>query len=121
MPARKETDPFVLFAVLASIVLALAWLTARFAVGLGSTASYLLGINAATALLYLYDKAVAGGRYLRVPEAVLHGAALAGGTPAAFAAQLLLSHKTRKGSFQTVFRLIAAFQACVLVLWLLGR
>ncbi len=119
---RKETDPFVLFSVLAFIVLALVWLAARFGVGLGRVTSYLAGINVATALLYVYDKAVAGeGRYLRVPETVLHGVALAGGTPTAFAAQLLLSHKTRKGSFQTVFRLIAAFQACVLVIWLLGK
>jgi len=121
MSGKNDTNPFLLFSVLAFIVLVPVWLTSRFAVGLGGAASYFLGINVSMAALYLYDKTAAGGRYLRVPVPVLHGVALAGGTPAAFASQLLLSHKTRKGSFQTVFRLIAVFQACVLVIWLRAK
>jgi len=121
MSSRRDIDPFVLFSVLALVPLLAVGLVARFAVGLGMFTSYLLGVNAATALLYVYDKATAGGRYVRVPEPVLHGVALAGGTPAAFAAQWLLSHKTRKSSFRTVSRLIAGVQVLVLVIWLISR
>ncbi|MCO5211230.1 MAG: DUF1294 domain-containing protein [Caldilinea sp.] len=55
--------------------------------------SYLIGINVATFLLYGYDKRAAGGGGLRVPERVLHGAELLGGTPAGFAGQRVFAHK----------------------------
>jgi len=45
---------------------------------------YAVGANAATVLLYLYDKGAARTpRRQRVPELVLHALALAGGSPAA--------------------------------------
>lgn len=74
----------------------------------------LAGVNAATLLLYAYDKAVAGGRRTRVPENALQLCALLGGTPAAFAAQVLFRHKTSKASFRRVFWLIVLAQAALL-------
>ena len=98
------------------------WLLAVCALNARVLLGYMMGINTATLVLYVYDKAAAGGnRYLRVPEQILHGVTLAGGTPGAFTAQRLLSHKTRKSSFQTIFRMIAALQLCVMVLWFLLR
>ena len=83
--------------------------------------AYLIAINTATLALYGYDKAVAGSGGRRVPEIVLHGAELLGGTPAAFVAQRLLHHKSRKGSYQMRFWLIVAMQAAaVLVIWQIG-
>jgi uncharacterized membrane protein YsdA (DUF1294 family) len=80
--------------------------------------SYLVAINVATFVLYGYDKAAAGGGR-RVPEIVLHGAELLGGTPAAFVAQRLFHHKTQKTSFQVRFWIIVAVQAAVvLLIWL---
>jgi uncharacterized membrane protein YsdA (DUF1294 family) len=71
-------------------------------------------------LLYGYDKAAAG-RGRRVPELVLHGAELLGGTPAAFVAQQLFRHKTQKTSFQVRFWIIVAVQAVVVFLiWRAG-
>lgn len=118
--SKSYRSPYWLFSLLAvAIVLIIAlpliawlrwsWLWA-----------WLLGVNVATLLLYGYDKAAAGaGR--RVPEAVLHGVELLGGTPAAFVAQRLFHHKTRKGSYQARFWLIVAVQVVlVLAIWLLG-
>jgi len=70
----------------------------------------LAGINLATIVLYGYDKAVAGGTRRRVPENVLHLAAIAGGSPGALLAQVLFRHKTVKVSFRRVYWLIVAFQ-----------
>lgn len=67
------------------------------------------GVNAATVLLYLYDKdAARDERRQRVPELVLHVLALAGGSPAALLAQRTFRHKTRKASFRNVYWLIVA-------------
>ena len=79
--------------------------------------SYLLAINTTTLLAYTYDKRVAGGDRQRVPERVLHGLALLGGTPAAFAGQFFLRHKTRKGAFRGWFFAIVGVQLAALVAW----
>lgn len=71
----------------------------------------LAGVNVATLALYAYDKAVAGGRWRRVPERTLHLFALIGGTPAALLGQIWFRHKTVKRSFQAVFWLIVVAQA----------
>jgi uncharacterized membrane protein YsdA (DUF1294 family) len=62
-------------------------------------------------LLYGYDKrqAVAGGR--RIPELVLHAAALFGGSPGALLGQGLFRHKTYKRRFRVVFTAIVLLQA----------
>ncbi len=80
-------------------------------------AGLLGGVNAATFLLYGYDKIVAGRGRLRVPELVLHGLALAGGTPAAFLGQIFWRHKMAKGSFQIVFWMIVGVQLLALLGW----
>jgi uncharacterized membrane protein YsdA (DUF1294 family) len=98
---------------------ATAWLLAsRFNVGV--LVGYLVGVNLATFGAYFYDKSVAasGSALWRVPESALHLLALAGGTPAAFAGQRLLRHKTRKEGFRVWFWAIAAVQAAAIAAWL---
>lgn len=85
--------------------------------GLGGVLALFVGVNVATATLYGYDKAVAGGRRTRVPESVLHLLALLGGTPAAFASQQLFRHKTVKRSFQATFWAVAVLQLAALAFW----
>src|SRR5436190_14697220 len=70
----------------------------------------LVGVNLATLVLYGYDKAVAGGTWLRVPENVLHLLAFLGGSPAALLGRALFRHKTVKPSFRRMFWLIVALQ-----------
>ena len=95
-------------AVLVALLLGLA--------GLSALRALFVGVNVATMLCYGYDKHMArsGGR--RVPEAALHVMAAAGGTPGAFAGQMLFHHKTRDRRFRTVFFCIAAVQVLVLLL-----
>jgi uncharacterized membrane protein YsdA (DUF1294 family) len=71
----------------------------------------LAGVNVATAYLYAYDKAVAGGESRRVPESQLHLHALLGGSPAALLSQVLFRHKTAKAGFRAKTWLIFALQA----------
>jgi uncharacterized membrane protein YsdA (DUF1294 family) len=83
--------------------------------------SYLVAVNVATFALYGYDKTAAGKDARRVPEVVLHGLELLGGTPAAFVAQRVFHHKTQKSSFQLRFWIIVAVQvAIVILLWQTG-
>lgn len=93
----------------ASAALALWWL-----LQLDGLLSWLAGINLATAALYVYDKAIAGSRRVRVPERALLVLALVGGTPAAYASMRLVHHKTAKQGFQRRFWLIVAGQILVM-------
>ena len=80
-------------------------------VGLEPLYAGLISVNIVTLALYGYDKhqAIAGG--IRIPEVVLHLAALLGGSPGAVLAQGLFRHKTRKRSFRIVLIGIILLQA----------
>jgi uncharacterized membrane protein YsdA (DUF1294 family) len=82
--------------------------------GLAPAYAYLISINAMALLLYGHDKRQAIVDRMRVPEIVLHVAALLGGSPGAFLAQRLFRHKTRKLRFQAVFVAIVLLQAAAL-------
>lgn len=84
--------------------------------GLSALRALFVGVNVATMLCYGYDKHMARTRGRRVPEAALHILAAIGGTPGAFAGQMLFRHKTRARRFRTVFFCIAAVQVLVLLL-----
>jgi uncharacterized membrane protein YsdA (DUF1294 family) len=120
-PPRHPFPPIVGGFLLAGAVLtaATAWLlVAR--LQFGALMAYLAGVNLTTLGAYFYDKSVAGSAagLWRVPEAVLHLLALAGGTPAALAGQHLLRHKTRKTNFQLWFWAIVILQAVAIGAWL---
>jgi uncharacterized membrane protein YsdA (DUF1294 family)/endonuclease YncB( thermonuclease family) len=80
---------------------------------------WLLIINLATYAAFAIDKrrAVAGTRRrtMRIPESRLLVMAAIGGTPAAFAAQQRLRHKTSKQPFATQLLIIAGLQIGVLL------
>ncbi len=73
-------------------------------------ACWLVAVNLTALGYYWYDKARARASRSRVPEAVLHGLALAGGTLGAYLGMRLFRHKTIKGPFQIVFWTIAILQ-----------
>ncbi len=84
--------------------------------------AWLVGANLAALLAYGYDKAVAGRGRTRVPEAVLLGLALIGGSPGAFVGMLFFRHKTSKPAFLIPFALIVLLQLGLLAVWpLLSR
>jgi uncharacterized membrane protein YsdA (DUF1294 family) len=73
------------------------------------------GVNVATLLTYGYDKYVSRTSGRRVPEAVLHLLAAAGGTPGAFLGQMLFRHKTRDRWFRLIFLVIVTVQTLTLL------
>jgi uncharacterized membrane protein YsdA (DUF1294 family) len=73
-------------------------------------AAWLLSINLATFGYYGYDKARASSRRSRIPELVLHGLVVAGGTVGGYLGMQLFRHKTVKPTFRVLFWLIVVLQ-----------
>ncbi len=76
---------------------------------------HLVVINLVIILLYKLDKSAAQKSSPRIPERVLHGFALAGGTPGAFLAARLFRHKTKKQSFRSRATWIALLQITLII------
>jgi uncharacterized membrane protein YsdA (DUF1294 family) len=114
MSDSRHTSPSLIFLVVAGVIVAVA-VAAAFYYSVPWPIGLLGGINLATVALYGYDKAIAGGRKLRVPESVLHWMAFLGGSPAALLSQSLFRHKTVKPSFRRMFWLIVVLQLALLV------
>ena len=81
--------------------------------GLPLWACWLLGVNTTTLIAYSFDKSAARDRTWRVPEVVLHGLAATGGSPAAWIARPLFSHKTQKAGFARTLGVISLAQIAV--------
>jgi len=118
IPGNKRISPFWLYGI-AAIILTIASMMLLFYSGLHIVVSYIVSINLSTFLFYGYDKLIAGSSLLRVPEWVLHGLSMGGGSPAGLIAQKVFRHKTIKGSFQFVYWAIVVIQAIILVLLLI--
>ena len=67
---------------------------------------YLILINALALLLMRADKQKARRRQWRIPEALLFGTALLGGSAGAVLGMLLFAHKTRKPLFSVVLPVV---------------
>jgi uncharacterized membrane protein YsdA (DUF1294 family) len=76
--------------------------------------SWAIAISLTAFIAFGFDKLSASAHWLRVPEWVLIGMALAGGTPGALLAMLIFRHKTAKRSFQGRFWLVVVFQALLI-------
>ena len=63
----------------------------------------LASVNIVTFGLYGFDKRQARCERYRIPEAMLHWAAMIGGSPGAALGQIAFRHKTRKLKFRIVF------------------
>lgn len=111
---HKQKHRLIQYAAVFVLCIAAGLLAALWRLGVPPIYAGLIALNAATLLLYGYDKrqAVTGGT--RVPEAALHLAALCGGSPGALLAQILFRHKTRKLGFKAVFIAIVLLQVVVI-------
>ena len=105
---RHRPKPFFLTLSAVSAI-GLSYLLSHF-LGIRLFSAYLIGINLTTYLMYASDKQRAVYNNSRIPEFVLHLLALAGGSSAAFLAQITLRHKTRKRSFRIIFMAIVLVQ-----------
>jgi uncharacterized membrane protein YsdA (DUF1294 family) len=119
--SKSYRSPYWLFSLVAVAIVLIVALPLAVLLNWSWLWCYLIGINVATFALYGFDKSSARRDSRRVPEVVLHGAELLGGTPAAFIAQRVFHHKTQKGSYQLRFWLIVAVQVIVVfTLWWAG-
>lgn len=117
-PARRSSaNPYMLYTIVAVAIVAVIGGALFLLFGWYWLLDYLIAINIAAFVLYGYDKNAAQNSRLRVPERVLHGVELFGGTPGAFIAQRVFHHKTRKVSYRIVFWLIFAIQAAAVIWW----
>lgn len=73
-------------------------------------------INIVLFIMYGVDKRASKRGGWRIPERVLHGFTIVGGTPAAFIAQKIFRHKTRKKSFRNSFFGVVIFQITALIM-----
>jgi uncharacterized membrane protein YsdA (DUF1294 family) len=89
--------------------------------GLGWIGAYLGAIGVATWAAFAWDKRQAGLEARRVPEAVLLGLSLIGGSPVAAVAMAVLRHKSSKLSFKLKFALVVVAQVVALVWWFSRR
>lgn len=113
---RKKVARWPLVCAGRALTLALTVTLALLLAGLRSPVmAWLVGISVATLAFYAYDKAAAGSSRLRIPERVLLGLALLGGTPGALLGMVLFRHKTRKGPFLRRFSLIVLGQLALLL------
>ena len=108
---RRRPNAFRRFAVVGlAVTVAAAGLLYRFT-DLPPVIIYLIAMSGCAFALCGYDKSVAGRDATRVPENVLFGSALLGGTPGLLLGMNFFRHKTRKTSFQAVFGAIMVAQA----------
>jgi uncharacterized membrane protein YsdA (DUF1294 family) len=78
---------------------------------------WLVAANVIAFGYYGFDKGQARRAGSRVPELVLHGLAVLGGSGGAYAGMRTFRHKTVKAGFRVLFWLIVAVQAA-LALWI---
>ena len=81
---------------------------------LGSAQCLVIGLNVGAFVMCGYDKSIAGGKATRVPEAVLLGAGLLGGSAGLLLGMKVFRHKTAKASFQFVLAIVIIVQLAVL-------
>lgn len=113
--APSSRLPALLLAVLGGLLAWAAWrdrLPALLPLGL-------LAINGVTFAFYWSDKRAAQAQARRTPEATLHLMELLGGWPAAWLAQRVLRHKSRKDSYRLVFLVAALVNLAAMTLFLL--
>jgi uncharacterized membrane protein YsdA (DUF1294 family) len=88
----------------------------------GLAMAYLLSINFVTFAYFGLDKMQARRQGRRIPEAVLHGLSLVGGSIGALAAMRFFRHKTLKTGFQVILWLLVILQIAIvaLICWSIG-
>jgi len=101
---RPQTFHAVVALCITVVLMLLLLLLIRPAFGWGwYLGLWLLSINATAFGYYGYDKRQAKVSGPRVPEVVLHGLAVVGGSLGAYAGMQIFRHKTIKGPFRIVF------------------
>ena len=114
---RPASDSSVFLPLVVAWAAAIVWATLRGLLPLWAIP--VLGlINLLTFYLYWWDKYAASKGHWRTSESTLQLWGLAGGWPAAWLAQQLLRHKSRKESFQSAYNACVGLHCIALAAWL---
>ncbi len=117
-PAKRRINPVGLFGVIfASLALIQFAALARANLIPSAAVAWLLALSLTAFVAFAYDKAISGRGKLRVPEKVLLGIALFGGSPGALLVMGLARHKTAKSSFLIRMALVVVVQIVVVVVY----
>ena len=114
-----KNEPSSLYVFFTIVVIALSLVAGGlswFYLGTSPLLSYLIGVNIGSFIAMGFDKAYARANALRIPEKVLFGIALVGGSAGTLIACHVIRHKTRKATFQFFLILILAVHV-VLLRW----
>ncbi len=114
IPGRKRLSPYKLYGFPA-IIITIGITIFLIKYGCNALIAYIISINLSTFIFYGYDKIIAGTSLLRVPEWILHGLAISGGSPIALISQKVFHHKTIKESFQIAYWIIVIIQLMILI------
>lgn len=119
---KVSKPPELVYSVISLVMLAMIFLMSLLLFPTINIWSYLISISLVTFVLYGYDKSIAGKQeFTRVPENVLHGLLLVGGTVGAILGQVYFRHKTKKASFKLGFIITILIQLLfVYIMFLLG-
>ncbi|MBM4466264.1 MAG: DUF1294 domain-containing protein [Chloroflexi bacterium] len=121
VPGAMQRSPIVVYGAIGISTALVVMLALSLLTRIHILLAWFLSISMVTFVLYRLDKYRAETSGFRVPEMVLHGLSLLGGSPGALAGQRMPSHhKTAKASFQVVFWLIFMGQIA-LTIFLLTR
>lgn len=114
----RPRDPTLACALVFAGLAALMAAGLVFGLGSGWPLAWLAGASVSTLLAFGWDKSAARRGATRVPERVLLGLALAGGSPGALVAMPLFRHKTVKGSFRLALLGVLVVQLLLVGAWL---
>lgn len=109
----KKGNPYYFFSCAAIFIGACAFGLICWYVGWNLLVSYLVSVNVAACTLAVFDKGIAGKGATRVPEAVLWGVALIGGSAGLILAMHFFRHKIRKAKFMLALIAILALQVAI--------
>lgn len=117
---RRPSSPQRGFGIATLAIAAVAAGALALGAGLPLPLAWVLGVSLVTFLTYGYDKMVAGAGPTRVPEVVLLGLALIGGTPGAMLGMLVFRHKTgsKTGDFRAALIVVIALQVIAAFAWI---
>ncbi len=113
----RQVSPFEFYGLAsAMMVIIVAFLLYR-RYSMDPIEAWLITANAVTILFFGYDKLLARSGRNRIPEKVLFGLSLIGGSPGGLVGMVLFWHKVKKSAFQRIFWAIVILQVIMACIW----
>jgi len=120
MPRRRNQPPSPLhfYGVTAVFIIVAGIFLLHERYDLGWVEAWLITLNVLGFFFYTLDKFLAMSERKRIPEVVLLGLALAGGSPGGLVSMVICRHKVRKTAFMRPFWIIAMVQILAVLIWI---